>query len=164
MNDLLAEKQPQAFDRAWVRIKAPCVYRFFQREIRADNGGIDWDRVTRALDRKFQKQWTGSLRKKAKPYRDQSEVDTILQQYVDTLYTFISSQDQEDEHIRDIISIALVRIAQKGNIFAKQEIIKLLSFTIDAYSGEFRQAFRFISGTRSDLIRALCLTGERTPG
>jgi len=131
MNDLLAEKQPQAFDRAWVRIKAPCVYRFFQREIRAENGGIDWDRVTRALDRKFQKQWTGSLRKNAKPYRDQSEVDTILQQYVDTLYTFISSQGQEDELIRDIISIALVRIAQKGNIFAKQEIIKLLSFTID---------------------------------
>jgi len=33
-----------------------------------------------------------------------------------------------------------------------------------AYSGQFRQAFRFISGTRSDLIRAPCLTGERTPG
>jgi hypothetical protein len=49
MNDPLAEKQPQAFDRAWVRIKAPCVYRFFQREIRAENGGIDWDRITRAL-------------------------------------------------------------------------------------------------------------------
>jgi len=33
-------------------------------------------------------------------------------------------------YIRDIISIALVRIAQKGNVLARQEIIKLVSFTI----------------------------------
>jgi hypothetical protein len=35
--------------------------------------------------------------------------------------------------IRDIISIALVRIAQKGNILARQEIIKLVRFTIDEW-------------------------------
>jgi hypothetical protein len=33
--------------------------------------------------------------------------------------------------MRDIISIALVRIAQKGNIIAKEEVIKLVRFTID---------------------------------
>ena len=32
-----------------------------------------------------------------------------------------------------MISIALVRIAQKGNVTAKQEIIKLVRFTIDEW-------------------------------
>jgi len=131
MNNLLAKKQPHTFNRAWVRVYAPCVYRFVQKEIRIETGGIDWDRLTRALQPRYQRQWTGSLRKTVKPYQDRAEVDAVLQQYGDKLYTFISPQGKEDEHIRDIISIALVRIAQRGNILAKQEIIKLLAFTID---------------------------------
>jgi hypothetical protein len=131
MNGLLAEKQPETFSRAWVRVNAPCVYHFIQREIRIKNGGIDWDRITRSLSPKFQKKWMGSLRKKAKPYRDKTEVDIVLQQYSDKLYTFITSEDRNDEHMRDTISISLVRIAQKGNITAKLEIMKLLSFTVE---------------------------------
>ena len=33
--------------------------------------------------------------------------------------------------MRDILSFALVKIAQKGNVIAKEEIIKLVRFTID---------------------------------
>ncbi|MCK9420193.1 MAG: hypothetical protein M0R70_12520 [Nitrospirae bacterium] len=131
MNSLLAAKQPQTFNRAWVRVNAPCVYRFIQKEIRIESGGIDWDRITRALNPKYQKQWTGSLRKTVKPYRNKAEVDIVLQQYSDKLYTFITSENRNDEHIRDTISISLARIAQKGNITAKQEIMKLLNFTVD---------------------------------
>ena len=131
MNNLLAEKQPQTFNRSWIRIYAPSVYRFIQKEIRIESGGIDWDRITRALNPKFQKRWIGSYRKKAKPYRNKTEVDIVLQQYGNKLYTFITSEDKNDEYIRDIISIALVRMAQKGNSSAQQEIIKLLSFTVD---------------------------------
>ncbi len=133
LNNLLSEKHPQEFNRAWVRINAPCVYRFVQKEIRIERGGIDWDRLTRALHPRYQRQWTGSLRKTVKPYHDKTEVDSVLQQYGDKLYTFVSSQDKEDEHIRDIISVALVRIAQRGNVSAKQEFIKLLRYTIDEW-------------------------------
>ena len=131
MNNLLAAKQPQTFNRTWVRVNAPCVYRFIQKEIRIQRGGIDWDRLTRALNPRFQKQWIGSLRKTAKPYRDKTELDIVLQQYSDKLYTFITSEDRNDEHTRDTISISLVRIAQKGNITARLEIMKLLSFTVE---------------------------------
>ncbi len=130
MNMLLAEKQPGTFNRSWVREHAPCAYRFIRKEIRRERGGIDWDYVTRALDPKFQKQWIGSIRRTAKPYRNKAEVDAVLQKYGDKLYTFLAPVDRNDEHTRDVISIALVRIAQKGNISARQEIIELLSFTI----------------------------------
>ncbi len=131
INGLLTEKQPETFNRAWVRVNAPCVYRFIQKEIRIETGGIDWDRITRDLSPKFQKQWVGSIRKTVRPYRDKGEVDTALRRYRDKLYTFITAQDSNDEYIRDIISILLVRIAQKGNISARQEAVKLLRFTID---------------------------------
>lgn len=131
MNNILAKKQPETFNRAWVRINAPYVYRYIRKEIRIESGGIDWDRITRGLNPKYQKQWTGSLRKTAKSYRNKAEVDAVLQHYNDKLYTFITSENRNDEHLRDIISISLVRNAQKGNIAARQEIIKLLSFTID---------------------------------
>lgn len=131
LNKLLAEKKPLTFDRAWIREHAPRAYRFIQREIRHENGGIDWDRITRALNTRFQKNWIGSLRMKSEPYRNKSEVNIVLRKYSCKLHTFIVSEDKNDEYIRDVISIALVRLAQKGNISAKQEVIKLLRFTID---------------------------------
>jgi hypothetical protein len=131
MNSLLAEKRPETFGRAWVRVNAPYVYHFIQRKIRIKNGGIDWDRITRSLSPQFQKKWMGSLRRKAKPYWDKGEVNIVLRQYKDKLYTFITTEDSIDEHIRDVISIELVRIAQRGNMSAKREITRLLKFTID---------------------------------
>ncbi len=132
INSRLKKKQPMVFNRAWVRINAPGAYRFIQKNIRAESGGIDWDRITRCLDHKYQRLWTGSLRKTVKAsYRNKAEVDIVLQRYSDKLYTFLAPIDKQDEHLRDIISISLVRIAQKGNMSAKQEIIQLLTFTVD---------------------------------
>jgi hypothetical protein len=131
IDKLLMEKQPQAFNRSWIRVNVPCAYRFIQREIRIENGGIDWDCITRSLNPKFQKHWVGSLRKTAKPYRNKTEVEIVLQKYSNKLYTFITPADKNDEYIRDIISIELVRIAQKGNISAREEVASWLRYTIN---------------------------------
>jgi hypothetical protein len=129
INKLLKEKQPDTFNSSWIRIHAPYVYQFIQRNVRADVGGIDWDRVTRALDRRFQRKWMASSRNRIS-YRKKAEVGIVLQKYHAKLYVFIAPADKNDEHVRDIISIALVRIAQKGNVIAKEEIIKLVRFTV----------------------------------
>jgi hypothetical protein len=99
--------------------------------VRADIGGIDWDRVTRAIDRRFQRKWNPSFRNRTILYREEAEIGIVFQKYQDKLYVFISPQDRGDEYIRDSISIALVRIAQKGNVLAKEEISRLVRFTID---------------------------------
>ena len=133
INKLLIEKRPDTFNSSWIRKHAPHVYRFIQKCVRAETGGIDWDRVTRALDRRFQRKWNTSSRIKAKSYRKKAEVGIILQKYHAKLYVFIAPTDRDDEDIRDSISIALVRIAQKGNVLAKEEITKLVRFTIDEW-------------------------------
>ena len=131
INMLLIKNQPSTFNSSWIRGYAPHIYRFFQKNIRRESGGIDWDRITRGLDRKFQKKWIISKRNGTKLYQSKAEVKMILYKYDGELYTFLTPADKENNSIRDIISIALVRIAQKGNVTAKQELIKLVRFTID---------------------------------
>lgn len=130
INELLIEKRPDTFNSAWIQKHAPHVYRFIQKNVRADVGGIDWDRVTRALDRKFQRKWMVPSRIRNASYRKQAEVGIVLQRHHAKLYAFIAPTNKNDEHMRDIISISLVRIAQKGNVIAKEEIINLLWFTV----------------------------------
>jgi len=134
INMLLRTIQPHTFCSSWIRQHAPHVYRFIQKNVRAEIGGIDWDRITRALDRKLQRRWQMSRRgRRPECFRDKRAVEIILKKYQDKLYTFISPSDANDKKIRDIISISLVRIAQQGNAAAKQEIIKLARFTIDVW-------------------------------
>jgi len=131
VNMLLIEERPDTFNSSWIRKHAPQIYSFIQKNVRAESGGIDWDRVTRALDRRFQRKWLSFSRNKTKLYRKKAEVEIVLQKYHKKLYVFIAPTDKEDEYIRDSISIALVRIAQKGNVLAKEEITKLVRFTIE---------------------------------
>jgi hypothetical protein len=133
INKLLKKKQPHTFNSSWIQGHAPHIYRFFQKHVRRESGGIDWDRITRALDRKYQRLWIASRRNGTKLYRSETEINIILHKYNDKLYTFLTPADKDNNSIRDIISIALVRIAQKGNVTARQEIIKLVRFTIDEW-------------------------------
>jgi hypothetical protein len=133
INRLLKIIHPPTFCSSWIRLQAPQVYRFIQNNVRTEIGSIDWDRITRALDRKLQRRWQASRRGRRSGIRDKKAVGIILGKYHDKLYTFLSPADANDEQARDIISIALVRIAQHGNAAAKQEIIKLLRLTIDEW-------------------------------
>jgi hypothetical protein len=130
INKLLKERRTDTFNSSWIRKHAPHVYRFIQRNVRSDIGSIDWDRVTLDLDRRFQRKWMAPSRNRMS-YRKKAEVGIVLQKYHHKLYVFVAPMDKNDEYVRDIISIALVRIAQKGNIIATEEIIKLIRFTID---------------------------------
>jgi hypothetical protein len=133
ISKLLKEIRPDRFNSSWIRKHAPHVYGFIRQNVRSDIGSIDWDRITRALDRRFQRKWMPFYRSKRKPYRKKIEIESILKKYQAKLYAFIYPADKNDEYMRDVICIALVRIAQKGNILAEEEIIKLVRFTIDEW-------------------------------
>jgi hypothetical protein len=132
LNGLLADEDPAAFNSSWVLRRAPACYRFIQKNVRTDAGRIDWDRVTYALAWKFQRRWA-PIRKPSsrEPYEDSSEVNAVLDKYPDKLYVFLAPSDRNDRLIRNVISISLVRLAQSGNLFAKQEALKLVRYTID---------------------------------
>ncbi len=142
LNRLLNAEDPDTFNSSWILKHVPRCYRFIYKNVRTENGRIDWDRVTFALDWKFQRRWMpGRKPKSAMPYEDLSEVDAILNKYPGKLYVFLTPSDRNDKRIRDIISIALVRLAQYGNLSAKQEAMKLVRYSID----DWIERYRFMS-------------------
>jgi len=132
LNKLLRRTQPVAINSSWIRRHAPRCYRFIQQNLRREFGGIDWDRLTYALEWKYQRQWR-PLRARRKPleYENRSEIQTIYKKYRGKMYVFIAPSDKGDRRTRDLIGISLVRLAQKGNLAARQEVIGLLKFMID---------------------------------
>lgn len=132
LNRLLLRDQPKSFSSTWILKHAPSCYRFIRTKVRAEVGGIDWDRVTFALDRKYQRLWVPRRRRKS-DYRDVNEIDVVLNKHRDKLYVFIAPRDASDRHLRNVLAIALVRVAQGGNLSAKEEVVDLLRYTIDEW-------------------------------
>jgi hypothetical protein len=134
INRLLAEKQPTEFNSSWVRRHSPRCYRFIQKHVRREYGGIDWDSITHELDRRFQRLWNpGTLRTRSLFYEDRREVETILNKHRDKMYVFIAPSDDDDKRTADVIGISFVRLAQNGNLLARQQLCELVGFTVDTW-------------------------------
>lgn len=151
LNKLLEQNSPRTFSSAWILKRAPGCYRFIRKHIRSEVGRIDWDKITYALEPKHQRLWTPLKRRKAKPYRDREEVGLILNKYGNKLYVFIAPADAIDLQIRDTIAVALVRVAQAGNVLAATEVVELVSYTIGGWLDNHRYISRWRG--REDEIR-----------
>lgn len=146
LNRILTDKNPNTFSSSWVRTNAPQCYRFICRKVRTETGRIDWDKVTIALEKRFQRRWTpGRKANRPVPYEDPSEVEAVLSKYPNKLYVFIVPSDRTDQKIRNLISISLVRLAQYGNLSAKEEAMKLVRYTIDGWLERYRFMSRWAS-------------------
>lgn len=143
LNQVLEEKQPSKFSPSWILENNPRAYRYIWKNIRTETNEIDWDTVTSSLERSFQKRWTRYRYKQAKKYENQDELNLVLNKYKDKLYTFISPVDEKDREIRNRIIISLVRIAQKGNVLAQNELIKWVTFIIDVWIEKYYQVFKW---------------------
>jgi hypothetical protein len=145
LNRLLTSQDPQTISSSWVLKHAPHCYRFICKYVRTVWGAVDWDRVTRALNPRFQRKWMPRrIKHSSAPYRNPAEVQLVLEKYREQLYVFLAPQNAADRHFRDVISIALVRMAQHGNRSAKQELMKLVGFTVD----DWMEGYRFLSRWR----------------
>jgi hypothetical protein len=166
LNELLAEKNPETFNSSWILTQAPHVYRFIRSNVRTEVIGIDWDRVTGALKREFQRRWTPRKRKNVPAsYRDSSEVKKAIRRYEDKLYVFIAPENGFAKRLRNTISAILVRIAQRGNVSAKEELIELMAYTIADWSERHHHISRW-KGHEDELREQLagCIRRYRYTG
>jgi hypothetical protein len=122
-------------------------------------------RFTYGLERKYLKRWTHYKRKPAKQYENQAEVDLILIKYQDKIYTFVAPIDDTDREIRNRIIIAFVRIAQKGNILAQQELVKWMRYVVDDWVEKYYPLFKW-KGYGEDINEKIrgCIRGYKYTG
>lgn len=168
INSHLKRTNPESFSSSWIYRQLPKAYRYIWVNIRTELGDIDWDKVTARVDREFQARWIYRRAKRVKTYRNIQEVRRTLKPFQDKLYVFISPTSDDDRLIRNAVSIALVRLAQKGNLRAQHELIKLLKYTVDLWI-EFCPVLWIWKGYSDDLedkikgcIRCYRFTGTFT--
>jgi len=162
---VLEKENPPKFSSSWILKFAPHAYRYIQKNVRTETNHIDWDRVTHALDRRFQKRWTRYKVRKVKQYENQQEVDLILQRYREKLYTFIAPLDGRDKKYRDKITVALTLVSQRGNVLAQQELVKWLRYIADEWIDTYPLMYRWKTypGAVDERI-ARCITLYRYTG
>jgi len=131
LNELIAERRPAKLNSTWILRHAPACYRFIRKRIRNEVGAIDWDQVTYLLDFEHQRRWSPGTGRRHGARGHSEEVALILNRYRDKLYVFISAPECADRRLRDVISIALVRVAQGGNTLARKELTRLVGYTVD---------------------------------
>ena len=143
LNQLLEERQPKQFSCTWIVNNAPSIYQYIWKYVRTENGDVDWDRVTSSLDRTFQRRWVRYRRKQVPQYERQSEVNVILEKNKKRLYALISPATPRDKSTQHRILISLVRIGQKGNVCAQEEVIKWVTFITDDWIDRYPVMFRW---------------------
>lgn len=135
LNRSLVKKQPSTFNHSWVKNRVQKSYDFITRNVKTELGEADWDRVIRSLDHQYQKLWLKGIKtkKKVKQYKNRDEVEAILNKYQKKLYTFLAQTNKEDKQICDLISIRLVRTAQKGNLLSRQRAMIFIRLLVDQW-------------------------------
>ncbi len=165
LSTVLSKKNPKSFSGTWVYQHAPRAYRFIRLNLRTPTGNIDWDAVTSVLDRSLQPKWNGRRRRAKKPYENQGEVDLVLTKYRDKIYTLITALDDQDRRTRDRILVAFVRVAQKGNVLARQEAVTLIRYAVDDWVEKYYVLQRW--GGFGDILEeqiAACIRRYRFTG
>lgn len=143
LNQKLEEMEPEVLSSSWIYFKAPAVYHFVRNNFRTENNLIDWDIVTRSIHRTYAKRWTRYRYKQSRLYERPSEVDAILERYRDKLYTFFAPASESDKQIQDRMIIRLVRIGQRGNVYAQEELVRWVTFVTDDWIDRYPQMYRW---------------------
>jgi hypothetical protein len=133
INRALYRKQPERIDRLWVKRNCRTTYFFIEENVKTELGETDWDRIVSGLDRPLQKLWMKGVRMSQIPvdsYEDKKEVDRIIRRYRNKLYTFFAQENEADWRICDLISIRLVRTAQKGNRLARDKAVEFAGYLV----------------------------------
>ncbi len=143
LNQLLEERQPKTFSCTWIIANAPSIYQCIWKKVKTENGDVDWDTVTSALDRTFQRRFVRYRKRLVKPYENISEVEVIMTKNKDRLYTLFAPITERDKLTQHRIIIRLVRIGQRGNVCAQAELIKWITFITDDWIDRYPQMLRW---------------------
>jgi hypothetical protein len=143
LNRALKEKKPIKFDKSWIETNAANVYQYICENIRTENNDVDWDKITSCLDRPFQRRWIWKRQTGVEHYQCRLEVDAVLNKHKDKLYTFLAPMNEDDKRIQHWIIIGLVRIGQKGNTLAQEEIMKWIIYIVYDWIDRYPQIRRW---------------------
>ncbi len=143
LNDLLETKNPETFTSSWIFSQSQPLYLFFAKNFRTENGNIDWDSVTEKVEKRYQKKWLRHKCKKILFYEKREEVEKVLDKYRDKLYLFLIRSDGDEKEICNRMTISLVRLAQKGNACARDELVMWVTYVVNDWIDKYPLIYKW---------------------
>jgi hypothetical protein len=140
---LLTSHNPETFTSSWIFRQSQPVYKCLATQFRTEQGTIDWDAITEQLHRPYQKRWRRYRLKRIQPYENREEVDKILLKYKDKLYLFLIRSDGTDKEVCNRMTVSLVRLAQKGNISARDELVMWVTYVVNDWIDKYPQIYKW---------------------
>ncbi|MCP4050436.1 MAG: hypothetical protein GY730_07000 [bacterium] len=131
LDELILKKRPTYIQAVWIKQHAPHCYWHIINNYRMPFGTVNWDKVTRALNKEHQKLWKPRYRKTKKVYFCSKKLKKALNIYNKNLYLFFIIPTKQESRCMDCICITLVRLVQRGNLAAKKKLEELLYFTVE---------------------------------
>ncbi|MDD5726815.1 MAG: hypothetical protein PHC53_05455 [Patescibacteria group bacterium] len=140
LKDLLAKEQPAAFSLSWLASKDTKLYNSLDKKIRKSEGDVTWLGLIKELGPEWFAKWKPGRRNKEleemRAYEDESEVQTVLDEFKGSLYTMVTAKSPEEIETRNNLCGCLAALSQKGNVSAKRALRDLLELflqeTIDS--------------------------------
>ena len=134
INRSLNKQQSETFNSQWIKNRCKISYQFITENIKTEFDEPDWDLVVSKLERHNQCLWMkGIKKKKMELYKNKKELNLILKNHKNKLYTLLGQVNKEDKIVCDWISIKIVRLSQKGNLLAKDKAINLLENLVNQW-------------------------------
>jgi len=130
LNEILREDNPEVVRSSYIGEKDASLLSFFVRHIKNNENEVDWDRIIAQIDEEFSSRFVKpkklSEHLPEKSYENAEEVDEILMQNQDKMYTLFEQIEPEDLEARNKIINEFIKIIQEGNVSARDRLTDLL--------------------------------------
>lgn len=155
LQELIKQKKPKIITSGFIGKENPKLLKYFIKNMKDNNGEINWEIVTNRLDENTKKICRFSKRleqyKPKKEYINEQELNTLIEKHKNKLYTFFEVLDSSDYTSRDFICLDFINLAKKGNILAKEKLLDYLEILTTQWIEKNKnlEAFK----TNGDLLR-----------
>ncbi len=155
LKEIIKQKNPKIITSGFIGRENSKLLSYFTKNIKDDNGEVDWRIVINRLDAESKKicRFPKKLEqyKPTNEYINEEEVDLIINNHKDKLYTFFEILNPEDFQHRDKICLDFLRLVQKGNVLAKEKILDYLEILVTQWVENEEKLKIFIA--HGDLLR-----------
>lgn len=155
LKEIIKQKNPKIITSGFIGEEKPTLLSYFIKNIKDDNGEVDWRMVVNSLDDDLKK--ICRFPKKLVHYKPQNEyinddeVNNIIDLHKNKLYTFFEILNKEDNLDRDKICLDFLRLVQRGNVLAKEKFLDYLEILVTQWVEEEEELKIFIA--HGDLLR-----------
>lgn len=140
LKELLEKEKPESFSWKWIETKNSKLYSRLTKKIKKSHGKISWLELVKGLGDEWSAKWKPLVRdrqlEESRAYEDESEVQSVLDEFKGGLYTIVTAKSREEIEIRNEICGRLAALSQRGNLAAKKTLRDMLELflqeTIDA--------------------------------